>query len=263
MKKMMPTDVKHNIDRILVSLDFDDADRLFIKSLVALASQLNAELCGLRIEDSDLQQVANLPFSREITFPSASTRNLDRNYIEQQLKHHAEELHKAMLELSKLSNVTYSYKSIKGPRIESLIKEAYGLELIVLLPEKYTLISSGHRQTLDEVINPTIIFYDNSVQARKSARIIQSLANTGSLKHIKVLTVDSVSNNTAHHLFSFPGINTEFQHINSYQLNDTVSLLKSEKIGLVILPMENKLVAQTREIKNILDTLKCPLLLVH
>jgi hypothetical protein len=75
-------------EKILVSLDFDDGDSSFLESLVMLASKLDAELCGLFVEDSELQQVANLPFSREITFLTAHTRKLNSDHIARHLKDH-------------------------------------------------------------------------------------------------------------------------------------------------------------------------------
>ena len=100
-----------NREKILVSLDFEDGGSSFLESLVMLASKLDAELCGLFVEDSELQQVANLPFSREITFLTAHTRKLNSDHIARHLKDHAEKLRKMMLDLSRLSDVACTFKT--------------------------------------------------------------------------------------------------------------------------------------------------------
>ena len=259
----MKNEIEKEINRILVSLDFDGYSSSFIESLVTLASQLNADLCGLFIEESELQQVANLPFSREITFPLAHTRELNSDQIARHLKQHAETLREMMKSLSQLSNVACSFKTAKGPRIESILNESYDFQLVVLLPEKYSSLTAKRPARLEELINPTVLLYDGSKQAQKSAYIIKSLADKGELHQLKILTLDHDSEVLAKQQFSFDNVDIDYQHIDSYDISTIISLIESQKTGLLILPLEDELIKQSNEIRKILDVLKCPLLLVR
>lgn len=259
----MQNEMKNSINRILVSMDFDDNGSSFIESLVTLASQLNAELCGLFNEDSELQQIANLPFSREIIFPTAHTRELNRDQIARHLKQHADTLRKLMQELSQLSNVACSFKTAKGPRIESVLNEAYDYQVVVFLPEKYASLKSRRNAKLVELINPTVILYDESEQAKKSAFIVKSLVDKGDLHQLKILTLDHESESSAKDQFSFDQVKTDYQHIDSYSIKNIISLIKSQKTGLLILPLEDELINQSKELREMLDALECPLLLVR
>lgn len=259
----MQNEIKQNTDRMLVSLNFDGDGSSFIESLVMLASQLNADICGLFTEDSDLQQIANLPFSREITFPAAHTRELNSDQIARHLKQHAEALRKIMLELSQLANVACSFKTSKGSRIETALSESYDFQIVVLLPEKYSSLKPRKHAGLDELINPAVMFYDGSKQAQKSAYIVKLLADKGDLHELKILTLNHDCEALIKEQFSIDKVKIDCQHIASFHVSNIVSLIGAEKTGLVILPLEDELIKQSREIRKILDELKCPLLLVR
>jgi len=256
-------EINDNINQILVSLDFDDNSSSFIESLVTLASQLQADLCGLFIEDSQLQQIANLPFSREITFPLAHTRNLNSEQIARHLKQHEETLRKLMKEFSQLSNVACSFRTTKGPRIESILRESINFQLIVLLPENYSSLKSRQAVKLADLINPTVLLFDKSKQAQKSAYIVRSLADHGDLHQLKILTVDHDSYIAAKQLFTFDNVKVNYHQLESFNIADIISVIGSQKSGLVILPLEDGLINQDKGIRKILDVLDCPLLLVR
>lgn len=259
----MPNVTKQDIDRILVSLDFDGDGSSFIESLVMLASKLNAELCGLFTEDSELQQIANLPFSREIIFPTAHTRELNSDDIARHLKRHAQTLQKTMQELSRLSNVACSFKTKKGPRVESVLSESYDFQLVVFLPEKYPSLKPRQQARLDELINPAVMFYDDSKQAQKSLYIVKSLADKGDLHKLTILTLNNACESRIKKQFASQPLEISCHRIDSYNLSDIASLMGAQKAGLVILPLEDELIKQSSELRKMLDTLKCPLLLVR
>lgn len=262
---MMQNELDTNIrvNRILVSLDFNEDEMSFIKPLISLASLLNADLCGLFNENSELQQIANLPFSREITFPTAIIRSLNRENITRHLKQHHEALRVMISELSQLSNVSCSFKTTQGSRIEAILSESLNYELIVILPEKYSSQQSRHSELLEEKINPTVVYHDRSEQSKISFYIIHSLINSGNLKELIILTPDHASEKQAKQLYSLDSIDVSFRHIDAYEILNIVSLAGVHKAGLVVLPLENKLFSQPKEIRQMLDILGCPLLLVR
>ncbi|MDH5611120.1 MAG: hypothetical protein OEY66_01505 [Gammaproteobacteria bacterium] len=259
----MSNEIKKNTDRMLVSLNFDGDGSSLIESLVKLASQLNAELCGLFTEDSDLQQIANLPFSREITFPTAHTRNLNSEQIARHLKQHAETLRKIIQDFSQLANVACSFRTAKGSRIETALSESYNFQIVVILPEKYSSLKPGQHARLDDLINPAVMLYDGSKQAQKSAYIVKLLAGKGDLHELKVLALNNDCEALIKQQLSIDNIKVDCQHIDSYNILNIVSLIGKQKTGLVILPLEDALIKQSKEIREMLNTLKCPLLLVR
>lgn len=260
---MVQDETKKDSNRILVSLDFDGDGSSFIESLVTLAAKLNAELCGLFVEDSELQQIARLPFSREITFLTAHTRELNSVQIARHMKQHAEALRKMMQDFSRLANVACSFRTASGPRIESVLNAAYDFQVVVFLPEKYASLKPRPHARLDELINPTVLFYDGSAQADKSAFIVKSLANKGDLHELRILALNDDCESRVKQLFALDKVKLSYQRIDAYNISNIVSLITSKKIGLVILPLENELIHQSSAIRDLLNALKCPLLLVR
>lgn len=261
--KMMQNEIEKEIHRILISLDFDDYSSSFIEALVTLASQTNADLCGLFFEESELQQVANLPFSREITFPTAHIRELNSDFIARHLEQHAASLRKMMEDFSRLSNVPCSFKTAKTAGIETILSESYDFQLVALLPKKYSSLKNKPPAGLEELINPTILLYDGSRQAQKAAYIVKSLADSGKLHQLKILTMDRDSEVTAKEQFSFADVEIDYQHLDSYKIENIISLPGLQKSGLLILPLEDCLIGQNKAIREMLDVLGFRLLLVR
>lgn len=260
---MVQNEIEKDIHRILISLDFDDYNSSFIEALVNLASQFNADLCGLFFEESELQQVANLPFSREITFPAAHIRELNSDFIAQYLEQHAASLRKMMKEISSLSNVPCSFITTKNSGIESVLNESYDFQLIALLPKKYSSLNNRQPAKLEDLINPTVLLYDGSRQAQKAAYIVKSLANSGELHQLKIITIDRDYEVTAKEQFSFDNVKIDYQHLDLNKIENIISILESKKSGLLILPIEDWIMNQSKGIRKMLDELGFCLLLVR
>ena len=61
---------------ILVPIDLHGINRSTLETLVRIASLLDRKVLGLLLEDIRLQQVADLPFTTEITLDSGRERIL-------------------------------------------------------------------------------------------------------------------------------------------------------------------------------------------
>lgn len=259
----MKNNLENKIDHILLSLRSDDLSALMIRSVVMLAEKLNADLCGLFVEDSDLLHVADLPFSREIIFPTANVRKLDSAVVLRHMRSHAENLRQMMIDYAKISNVTCSFRTREGSIIESTISESTEAQLIILLPDKYSSPGSVKGDNLEKIINPAVMFFDDSPQAKKSLHVIRSLLESGELHQLKVLTTDSQLASSARHYLQMSSSRIDFVHIDNYSVEAIVAMFSANKPGLMILPLEDGLASQGKDIKYLLDKLSCILLLVR
>ena len=107
------------------------------------------------------------------------------------------------------------------------------------------------------------MFYDGSKQAQKSADIVKSLAEKGDLQELIILALNNGCDAQAKELFSSDEVKVSYQKTDSYSISDIISLVETQKAGLVILPLEDELIKQSSELRKMLDVLKCPLLLVR
>jgi hypothetical protein len=98
------------IRRIVAGFDAGAYRRETLQAIAALAAETQAELLGLFIEDTDLLQLARLPFAAEVGYPSAARRNLDFASLEQALRARAEALHAALSAALQPTQVSWSFR---------------------------------------------------------------------------------------------------------------------------------------------------------
>jgi hypothetical protein len=101
---------------ILFPIDMHGVSRATLETLVKIARQLDRKLLGLLMEDTRLQQVADLPFTTEISLAGGHERNLLR---EQLLQRHNLISADTRAQLSKLATnnrVEISFRPATGAR---------------------------------------------------------------------------------------------------------------------------------------------------
>lgn len=255
-------DKDQNITRIIINVDCGGFSSSIMESAVILAARLQANLCGLFIEDTELLQLANLPFTREITLHTALSRDLSSRSMERHLNAMAAQMRQTMEELARISNVGYSFRTVRGPRMESVIKESEDSQLILMMPNKRLTES---RQDIISAArhHPVVLFYDGSLQARRAVRVIKSMNNGYTMKRLLVLTTSQSVEDELLEQFPSSEYQVKCLHVSEYNIADIISLVKAQSPGLVILPLENILLKQGGEVRRLLDVLSCLLILVR
>lgn len=252
----------HDIKRIIVSVDAGGFNLSTLEATVLLASYLQADLCGLFIEDTDLLQLANLPFTREITLHTGMSRDLNSSSIESNLMAMAAHMRQTLEALTKISNVGCTFRTVRGPRLESVIKESEEYQLALMLPKK-RLTEYRRDVTVTANNRPIVLFYDDSLQARRALQVIRSLSNDVNVKHLLIMATTQAADIEIAKQLPASQYHLSIQHVSEYNIRDVINLLKSHSPGMVILPLEDILLKQGREVRKLLDVLACPLVLVR
>lgn len=107
------------VHRIVIGLD--PRQRAALRAAAALAAELEAELLGLFVEDPDLLALAAFPFAREVGFPSATRRVIDRATMERSLRALAAELERACASAMRGAAVPWSFRSARGSLAAELL----------------------------------------------------------------------------------------------------------------------------------------------
>jgi hypothetical protein len=255
-------DVEHKITRIIINVDSGGFSSSIMESAVILASRLQANLCGLFIEDTELLQLANLPFTREVTLHTAIIRDMSSSSMERNLNAIASQMRLTMEELARISNVGCSFRTVRGPRLESIIRESEDYQLILMMPKKRLIESRRHVASTDKN-HPIILFYDGSLQAQRAVNVIKSMDNGPHIKHLLVLTTGQAVEDELLEQFPENQYHVKCLHLSEYNIPDILDLVRTQTPGLVILPMENILLRQAGEVRRLLDKLSCLLILVR
>lgn len=120
------------IRRIVVGLDPSSPRLAALETAAALASRMQAELLGLFIEDSDLLQLAGLPFAREVGFASAMQRALDVAGLERTLRALAADSERALAAAAARIDVPWSFRVARGSLVASLLAAAAEGDLLLV-----------------------------------------------------------------------------------------------------------------------------------
>lgn len=107
---------------ILVPIDLHGINRSTLETLVRIASLLDRKVLGLLLEDIRLQQVADLPFTTEITLDSGSERSFLRDHLSQRHDLISGEARRLLNELAKSHQVELSFEDACGSRWPSALQ---------------------------------------------------------------------------------------------------------------------------------------------
>jgi nucleotide-binding universal stress UspA family protein len=120
------------IRRILVALDASARSRCALDSALSLAGQTHAEIEALFVEDINLLRLAQMPFAREVEYPSGSGRQIDQASMERMLKARAVEARRSLEQAAARARVTCSFRVVRGGIITELLAAALEADLLVL-----------------------------------------------------------------------------------------------------------------------------------
>lgn len=118
--------------RILVALDAASFSASALESAADLASRLEAELCGIFVEDLDLLRSAALPFVREYSLTSAGGTEFDMESVERELTLLAARARRALEAAAARTRVRHSFAVVRGQLSATLAAASAGVDLVVL-----------------------------------------------------------------------------------------------------------------------------------
>lgn len=101
---------------ILVPIDLHGVNRSTLETLVRIARQLDRRLLGLLLEDSLLQQAADLPFTTEITLRGGLERSLLRDHLSARHSLVNTDTRRQLNELAERDQVPLSFENAAGAR---------------------------------------------------------------------------------------------------------------------------------------------------
>ena len=255
-------DVSHTIEHIIVSVDACGFSSSAMETAISIASRLQADLCGLFVEDSELLELAKLPFTREITLHTRKYRDLSSDSIERNFIVLASQMRHTLEKLAKISDVACSFRTIRGSRLESIIRESEDFQLILMMPTKRLTEHSCHYANISHS-RPIVLYYDGSIQARSAVRIIKLLNTDTEMKRLLVLSSFPSVEAEVKEQFPSDGYQVKYQQIESHYIPDLINILKQQPATLVFLPMDDMLFKQHGEFRILQNTLSCPLVLVR
>ena len=110
-----------NIERIIVAVDGSPQSVAALHAAATLASLIGAELCGLFVEDQDLQKLCALPFSAEVGAYSATVRQLTTHCIPREFRARQNVMEASVEAAARGANVPWSFQVSAGSVNDELL----------------------------------------------------------------------------------------------------------------------------------------------
>lgn len=120
------------VRRVLVALDTSPGSRSALSSAARLAQRMRAELAGIFVEDIDLLNWASLPFARETSLASATSRALVGGEIERELRRQAEQAESDLSGLARRLGLSWSFRVARGRVAVELLDAALETDVLAL-----------------------------------------------------------------------------------------------------------------------------------
>lgn len=172
---------------ILIPIDLHNINRRSLETLVHLAQQLDRGLLALLLEDLRLQQVADLPFTTEITLSGARERSLLRDHLSIRHNRVISSTRRLLNELAQRNRVELSFEESAGQRLHCALERGGSLD--VFFPPRHQWLQQGVAQASRTLyINRLGLLVTPDDQGQRVVDIAQTLLHSGHVGDIYLLT---------------------------------------------------------------------------
>jgi nucleotide-binding universal stress UspA family protein len=280
---MNKADREGAIRRIVVALDASPHSLAALRTAADLAARLDAELLGIYVQDINLLRVAELPFSREITIYSSTPHELDRGQMEQQLRSQARQARRALAEIARRENLTWSFIIARGLIETELLSFAKESDLFMLGKSGWSrrrhlgstarvIVRRAPKMTMIvqhgvELGPPVGVIYDGTALARKAL-----VAATNMLQRQEGFLVVIILAETAEQARKYQreisgwvrrqNLHVHYRWLVGMKLSRLLELIRSEQCGALVIPAELE-EWDGEELNELVDRMECPVLLVR
>jgi nucleotide-binding universal stress UspA family protein len=280
---MSSADREGSVPRILVALDASPHSLAALRAAAELAADLDAELVGIFVEDINLLRLSDLPLASEVTIYTTTSRRLNRQEIERQLRSQARMAQRALEEIARRRRVRWSFQVAQGIIASELLAAAADTDIILLGKSGWSQrrrLGSTTRVIVTQAPNqifilqegahlglPVGVLYDGSPNAQKSLVAAANLLRRQDGFLVVVILADHVDKARQFQAEISEWAQEEEIHIHYRWLVDInlgrlMRIVHGEHCGVMVLPAEG-IVFQGEDLVELLEETDCPVLLVR
>lgn len=223
--------------RILIPIDLHSINQGCLETLVHIARQLDQGLLALLLEDLRLQQVADLPFTTEITLSGARERSLVRDHLSQRHSRVTGSTSRALNELAQRNRVALTFEETAGQRLHCALQRDGEMD-IYFPPRRQWLQAEMPARIRQPFINRLGLLLSGGEQDQRILDSAGALLKSGEVGDVYLLkerepSPDQLSSlyRPGHHLSIQAGFHCDGQAI--------ANLLRRSPYDLLLLPRDS------------------------
>jgi nucleotide-binding universal stress UspA family protein len=282
---MSQAEREKSIQRILVALDASPASFAALQAAAELAADFGAELVGLFVEDVNLLRIAEISFTQEVGFFSATSRRLEIRHVQRQFRSQASRAKRALRQVAEKVGVNWSFQVVRGVIAAELLTAASEADLVILGRMGWSatgrkrlgstaraMLSQGTQLTL--LLQPGILLsqpflavYNGSVVSQKALAIAAQLLpeHEGRLT-VLILAEDQETaqrlQQEAKNWLEPQNLQARYLWRSGVNVQDLARMVQTEQYQTLVLP-GSSLLLSNETILELLDRTDCSVLLVR
>lgn len=243
---------------ILIVFDASGCAPLSMHIAAELAATMKSDIQALYIEDNDLLNAVDLPFTREVSLHTAVISSINSTLMMQKFRAEAENIKKQIEKIAVTRSVSFSFSSMRGQKIQ-IIKNWADEVTMMLIPAVYSGSQKQQRLLQHEVV----VVYDKSDPSCDKALDI-ALSQAAKKNHPLFIIVDSEqSKQHVEQMLGQQGAHAICQ-VADFSKSDAVLLLLYRHVtGLIVLPEHSRLIKDEHILQKLIDSLESDILLVR
>ena len=250
--------------RIAVTLDAFEHSDLALEQAVLLAQRMGAQLEGIFIEDIDLIEISELPFTRELRPVSRSENEINVVRMEQELRALARRAERLLGEQARRHNVAWSFRIWRGSIDDDLLAADLEADVLALSRMGALLARTRTRQRRSAAVT---VLYSGSQASRRALDTAIKLANEPE-KELFIL-LPFVGQQETGRLQEMAKAQVREAHASAHfvqttdgSVGDLMEILADTRSAVLIIEREHELLRALSQ-KQGLNLLDCPLLVVR
>ena len=251
--------MKSSNKHILIVLDAGGCAALSMHTATELATMMKAGVKALYVEDINLLNAVDLPFTREVSLHTAAVSSIDSASMLEKIHIDAEVIKKQIEDIAVTYSVSFSFSSMRGHKTQVFKNRAEEVNM-VLIPAASS--GRGRQQTYHSKHEVVVVYEEQLVSSDNALNIALSQAAKKNYR----LHVIADSEQAQQHVekmfdrYSGDAVSRLADFSNPVEM---ISLLYRYAPALFVLPESSSLVRDERVLQKLIDTLKSDILLVQ
>jgi len=274
---------ERTIRRILVALDASRHSLAALEAAADLATNLEAELLGLFVEDVNLLRVAGSPAAQEVRYPFVTAARMERARMERELRAQAVQARRALAAACERRQIKWSFRVVRGEVAPEVLEAALEADLLSLGKASRPLIRKVRMGSTARVVAaeapccvlllqrdvsimpPVVVIYDGSSTAWQALRMAARLARqTGGYLGVLILAdsldeAQQLQAGVADELRG-RGLMVRYRRLLNAGIATLTHEVRSEGSGVLVL---SGTILQPDALQMLLDEVDCPVLLMR
>ncbi|MDH5171826.1 MAG: hypothetical protein OEW92_05365 [Gammaproteobacteria bacterium] len=219
---------------ILVPIDLQGISPGALQTLVRIARLLDRTLLGLLLEDIRLQQVADLPFTTEITLRGGRERSLLRDHLSQRHSLVSSDTRRLLDDLARRDRVELRFENASGSRLHTALERDGQSDIFFPARQRWQLVAAA-RPRPDKAIRRLGLVLARTAQDQGVLDAAHMLQQAGLVSEIYVISVGPLDRSQLNSLYR-PGSRICVQANLSCDPATISRLIRESPYDLLLLP---------------------------